>query len=129
MDALKDADTFINELVGAFPEIEEEVTDEDYKGLIGLQIGCLTRFTQKAIDNNDLDMVTKSLNFVEDNIGKVEHKIENSLYISYLGKLNIIKGSKAEKLLSGNLKKVYAGFNNYAASSQNEKLNNFLKSL
>jgi hypothetical protein len=130
MNNLKNEQAFIKELISAFPEIKNEILDEDYAGLISLQIGCFKRFTQKAIDNNDLDVVKKSFQFVEANIGTVEHKIENALYISYLGKLNIVKNSKVEKLLPDSLKRALFELNAYNTSgSKNEKLNKFLNDL
>lgn len=127
---MKNNDAFIDELVDAFPEIREEVLDEDYVGLITLQIGCFRRFTQKAIDAKDLDIVRKCFQFVDVNIGVVENKIENALYISYLAHLNIVKNSKVEKLLPNKLKNALIDINTYNNSStKNNELNNFLKDL
>jgi hypothetical protein len=130
MNAMKDNDTFINDLVNTFPEIREEVLDEDYSGLITLQIGCFRRYTQNAIDANDLDTVKKCFRFVESNIGAVENKIENALYISYLSHLNILNNSKIKSLLPPNLKSAFIAINDYNESaSKNDKLNSFLKNL
>ena len=121
---------FIDMLVKRFPEIKEEVLDEDYEGLLTLQVGCFKRFTQEAINNNDFQRVSASFEFVNELIDQVTAKVENALYISYLGHLTISKGSKVEKMLPGKLKEAYGDIHKHNSSkSQNSKLNKFLKDL
>jgi hypothetical protein len=130
MKRLKNHKIFIEEMVTAFPEIKSEVFDEDYLGAISLQIGCFRRFTQRAIDANKLDTVKKCFEFIDSNTGVVDFEIENSLCISYLGKLNIAKNSSVERLLSDKLKNVREQLTNYYEStSKNERLNSFLDGL
>lgn len=57
------------------------------------------RFTQQAIDNNDLETVKRCFEFVEENLDKVIFRIENALVISYLGKLDFDKNPRAERKL------------------------------
>lgn len=129
MNNLKDYQTFIDELINKFPEIENEILDDDYAGIISLQIGCFMRFTQNAIETNNYKIVKKCFNFVDSNIGVVEHKIENSLIISYIDKLDV-KNANIEKLLTQKLRKILIELNNYnTSSSKNIKLQNFLDSL
>lgn len=104
MSGLKDVNTFLNELIDAFPEIKDEVLDDDYEDLIALQVGCLTRFTQAAIKIEDWKTVTRCIKFVNENFDSVEFSVENSLAISYLGQLEFPRGNMAEKLLP---KKLY----------------------
>lgn len=130
MNNLKDADEFIMDLVNVFPRIREEVLDEDYEGLLTLQIGCFRKFTQEAIDEGEWNLVSQCFSFVNENIGKVEHKVENALYLSYLGKLNIGKGSRVEKLLPPDLKRAYDEIGSYHSTHpKGDKLNDFLKDL
>jgi len=130
MSQAKNVKGFIDKLVSEFPEIKDEVLDEDYEGLITLQIGCFRRFTQKAIDDSNLILVGKCFRFVEDNINNVEFPIENSLTISYLGKLNIEPNSPIERLLPKELKDIIDTLHNYYQSpSNNEKFNKFIKGL
>jgi hypothetical protein len=130
MTTLKNHECFINELVSAFPEIKDEVLDEDYLGLISLQIGCFKRFTQKAIDIDDLVTVKKCFEFVNRKFETVEFEIENALLISYLGKLNITKNSEVEKLLSTKLKGAIERLTFYYESNpKNEKRDKFLNDL
>ena len=117
-------------MITIFPEIRDEVLDECYQGLLTLQIGCFKRFTQRAIDRNDLITIKKCFDFVDEDFEAVEFKVENSLAISYLGKLNIVKDSKIEMLLSPKLKDIRTTLASYYESIlKDEKFAKFLKDL
>jgi len=121
---------FINTLVDVFPEIKDDVLDEDNDGLISLQIGYFKKFVQNAIDGDDLITVKKCFQFINDNIEKVEYNVENSIYLSFLNKLSFDKNPKAEKLLSKKLRSAKSDLDNYDASKKtNAKLNKFLDNL
>jgi hypothetical protein len=127
---MKNNITFINELVKNFPNLQKELLCDDNKGVITLQIGCFKRFTQEAIDNNDLDIVKRCFDFVDTYINDVEHRTENALVVSYLGKLKIPVDSVVENLLSKKLKKIILELNKYYTSSPtNKKLKDFLNSI
>ncbi|BAU52314.1 DUF7674 family protein [Mucilaginibacter gotjawali] len=127
MTKLKNQKIFISELVDTFPQIKSEVFDEDYKKFISLQIGCFRHFTQNAIDAGDLETVKKCFEFVDINFNAVVFRIENSLMISYLGKLEIARDSEVEKLLPVKLKKAKEELAAYYESlSKDETLNKFL---
>lgn len=127
MTKLKNRKTFIKELIGTFPQIKSEVLDEDYRKFVSLQIGCFRHFTQKAIDTGDLETVKKCFEFVDKSFETVVFEIENSLMISYLGKLKIAKDSEVEKLLPIKLKKAKEELGAYYESlSKDERLNKFL---
>jgi hypothetical protein len=130
MADLKDTTVFINELVNTFPEIRDEVFDEDYEGLTSLQIGCFRRYAQRAIDGNDLDIFERCISFVETNINSVQFEIENSLVISFLGKLDFTKNENAIKLVPDSLKNIIEALANYYSNfSKDEKLMKFLREL
>ena len=103
---LKNVENFVNDLITTFPEIKEEVLDEDYEGLITLQIGCFMRFINNAIKANDWVLIKKCMDFIQENINIVDKRIENSLVISCLGKLKIPKGSQVEGLIPKELKSI-----------------------
>ena len=127
---MQNSDDFINELANNFPLIRNEILDDDYAGLPTLQISCFTRFTQKAIDNNDLITVKKCFEFVETSFGNVELRIENALFLSYLGKLNFHTNSKAKKLLSSIFKNALTDIESYnSLNSKNDSVIKFLKDL
>jgi len=117
----KSNESFIMDLTTVFPDIREEVLDEDYLGLVSLQIGCFRRFTQRAIDRNDLITVKKCFDFADENMDIVEFAVENSLVISYLGKLNILENSTVEKMLSTKFKDLRAALASYYESSPKYK--------
>jgi hypothetical protein len=129
MSHLKNQEAFINELISTFPEIKSEVLDEDYLGLVSLQIGCFRRFTQDAIVNNNLPLVKKCFDFIDKSIDAATQDIKNSIAISYLSKLDIKKG-KIETLLSFKLKNILNELNEYYESlAKDEQLNKFLHDL
>jgi len=124
---LKDQHSFIEDLVNHFPEIKDEVLDDDWTGLITLQIGCFMRFTQKAIDTNDITTIKNCFRFVDDNLDAVEFNVENSLTISWLGKLDFAKNKVAFDLLSTKLKNLYTQLRQWNTDiPKNQKLNTFL---
>jgi hypothetical protein len=72
---LKNVENFVNDLINTFPEIKEEVLDEDYEGLITLQIGCFMRFINNAIKANNLVLFKKCMDFIQENINIVDKRI------------------------------------------------------
>ena len=121
---------FIDDLIKAFPEITDDVLDEDWRGLISLQIACFTRYTQNAIDSNNIPLSLKCFQFVEDHLNKVDLAIENSLIISWTCKLNFTNNDKLYVQFPSTLKEIRAEVeNHYNSVSSNEKLNAFLKDI
>jgi len=126
----KDEKAFIEELVNTFPEIKEEVLDEDWAGLIHLQVGDFMRFTQKAIDSNDASTALKCFQFVDENINKVGSKVENALVISWVFHLNFNRNENLHSQFPSALKEIRVKLEeHYDKASDNEKLNSFLKDL
>jgi len=130
VDKLKDTDTFIGELIRTFPELQDEVQDEDYAGLIAMQISCFTRLTQKAIDAGNWDLVVKCFSFIAGIFNSIEYKIQNAIVISYIGKLNISENCKAELLMPSEFKNIRNNLElYYNTSSTNDSVKTFLKNL
>jgi hypothetical protein len=130
MSNTHDDNSFVTKLIEEFPELKDEVLDEDYAGLISLQIGCFRRFTQQAIDLNNLDLVKKCFLFVEAIYDIVNPEVRNLLYISYIGKLKMPIGGAVEKILPERFKQIISELNTYHTSiPKNEKLNKFLEDL
>ena len=125
----RDEKAFIEDLINCFPEIKKEVLDEEIVGLLSLQVGCLTRFTQKAIDVNDLHTVSRCFHFVEESFEQVVFEIENSLVISVLGHLDFRKNPKAEKMLSEKFKDILKALKLHTIQPKSGKLTNFLKGI
>jgi hypothetical protein len=126
----EDETAFINELVNTFPEIKKDVLDEDWVGLIHLQVGCFTRYTQRAIDINNISVAMKCFKFVEDIINKVEFNIENALVLSWISHLNFNKNETLYAQFPSELKQIRIKLEeHYANASENKKLNKFLKDI
>lgn len=125
----KDEKSFINDLVDSFPEIKEDVLDETFEGLIGLQLGYFRKFTQIAIDANDIETLNRCFRFVDENFENVIFKIENSLVVSYLGHLDFSRNPNAEKILSKKIKEILKGLEMHMKQSKNDKLSDFFKNI
>ncbi|MFB9844995.1 DUF7674 family protein [Mucilaginibacter ginsenosidivorans] len=121
---------FIDQLVNNFPEIKGQVLDEDDVGLITLQMGTFKRFTQKAINENNIQTVKKCFDFISLHNSMVNSRIQNSIGITYLAKLTIRKNSKIEKLLPPELKNIRDSLHrHYNSVSENKGFNNFINEL
>ena len=120
---------FIDKLTNTFPEIKEEVMDEDFEGLITLQIGCFMRYTQKAIDTNNEISINNSFQFVLDNLESVNDRIENALYISFLNKLSFTKNISAKSLLPPKLLAAKNKMDEYDKAPHSEEVKKFLDSI
>lgn len=108
---IKTHDEFIQDLIKLFPEIEEDILDEDNMDSITLQMIEFKVFTQKAIDNNDLSTVKKCFDFINEQFNGVEYRVKNALAITYLWHLKITPNSSVERLLSTQLKDIIKGIN------------------
>jgi hypothetical protein len=97
---------FIEALVTKFPEIKDEVLDEDYDNLVSLQVGCFRRYTQKAIDANDRPTTLKCFHFADNCIDMVEFEVENSLAISWAAKLKFDSHDDLYSLFPAKLKQI-----------------------
>ncbi len=100
---------FIEVLVTKFPDIKEEVLNEDYHDLISLQVGCFTRFTQKAINAGDRNTALKCFHFADNCIDTVEYGVENSLAISWAAKLKFDNHDDLYTLFPAKIKLIREG--------------------
>lgn len=77
--------------------------DEDYQGLIHLQIACLTRYTNTCVAAGRIDEAGRILDFFHQTVEKVDTTTENALYVSFLEHLELDANNKnaqeAKKLL------------------------------
>ena len=113
---------FLNKLIECFPDMKEEILDDDYNGLFSLQVGVFRDITQKAIDTHDLENVEKYTQFILDNF---DDDVNNSIVLSYIQKLNF-KDYKTPSFFMNFQKKL----KEYEQSSYtDEKLIDFLKNI
>lgn len=75
---------FLNRLTEVFPEISDEVLDEDYAGLIHLQIACLARYANQLIQHDRFDTLESVFRLFSDTVDEVDSLTENALYVSFL---------------------------------------------
>jgi hypothetical protein len=120
---------FVNLLVAEFPEIRDEIESEDYEGLLSLQLGVFRNFTQQAIDTGNIPLAQRCLSFVNSILGRSEYKVENSLYLSYLMKLNFQKNPSLVKMLSKEILANVEGLRTKQGMAADSKLRGFLDSL
>ncbi len=102
---------FLRHLIEQFPDIKSEVEDEDYQGLIYLQIGCLTRYTNTCVVAGRIDEVRRILDFFHQTVDRVDSTTENALYVSFLEHLELDANTKnaqeAKKLLKPKYLDIY----------------------
>jgi hypothetical protein len=123
---MKDKDLFISDLIHLFPSLKEELLDEDYSPSISLQMGRFKRFIQQAIANNDLNKFDAMVDFLASNLPLVDKRIQNAIYISFLGKLDFSENPELKKRLGRHFGKAYTDIENYNNSSDSDELENFL---
>jgi len=128
--SLKNSKQFVTELISEFPEIKADILDEDHLGLISLQVGDFRNFTQRAIDHHHLDLVKRCFSFLDERIDLVDDEVQNSLFISFLGKINFGGNKLVEDLLPFKLAEIVAQLNEYDKSTEkNEQAKKFLDDL
>jgi hypothetical protein len=80
---------FLQLLTEQFPAITPELQDEDYQGLIHLQVACLTRYANHCLAIRRLDEFRRVIDFFHQTIEKVDATTENALYVSFLEHLEM----------------------------------------
>ncbi|MGX9244371.1 MULTISPECIES: DUF7674 family protein [Sphingobacterium] len=123
---MKDQNLFIKELIDLFPSLEEELSDEDYRASITFQMGCFKRFMQEVIAKNDGDKFDAMVNFLTKNLPLVDKRVQNAIYLSFLGKLDFSENPDLIKRLGQLLGKAYTDIEDYNNSPARDKVKNFL---
>ena len=123
---MKDQDLFIKELIQLFPSLKEEFLDEDYRDFITFQIGRFKRFIQQAIAKNDLNTFDVMVYFLTKNLPLVDKRVQNAVYLSFLGKLDFSENPDLKKRLGQQLGQAYTDIENYNNSPAFDKVKNFL---
>lgn len=119
------SEQFIQELCKRFPSLKNDILDEDYQRLFSLQISIFRNYTQSCIDNGDFKKVDECINFIFENFNNLDSKVENSIVLSYIGKLDF-KNYPIPKLLK-EFKEALDSYNNSALN--NQKLVDVLKKI
>ncbi len=87
---------FLGILSEQFPEIKEEIEDEDYKDLIHLQVAIFARYANDQLERKRHDELHRIFDFFEKVITKVDSRTENALYVSFLEHVELEKLNKNE---------------------------------
>ncbi|GAB3723903.1 hypothetical protein GCM10027594_04920 [Hymenobacter agri] len=90
-------EAFLQSLAESFPEIAEEVLDEDYAGLIHLQVGAMARYGNRLIQTGRFDELQKLFDFFHHTVTKVDSNTENALYVSFLEHIDMAGESEKAK--------------------------------
>lgn len=102
---------FLTSLVTQFPSLASEVFDEDYEGLIHLQVSCLTRYANACFATARLDELARVIRFFESTVERVDSSTENALYVSFLEHLELEgeteKARKAPQLLPPHYRQIW----------------------
>lgn len=94
---------FLQLLAKEFPAIAEEVLDEDYAGLIHLQVSPMARYANGLIQAGQFDELERLFNFFHQVVTKVDSVTENALFVSFLEHVDMAgeseKAQHARRLL------------------------------
>jgi len=118
---MKDQDLFIKELIQLFPSLKEEFLDQDCRASITFQMGRFKRFIQQAIAKNDGDKFDVMVDFLTKNLPLVDKRVQNAIYLSFLGKLDFSENPDLKKRLGQHLGKAYTDIENYNNSPRNNR--------
>jgi len=110
---MKDQDLFIKELIQLFPSLKEEFLDEEYRDSITFQMGSFKRFIQQAIAKNDLNTFDVMVDFLTKNLPLVDKRVQNAIFLSFLGKLDFSENPDLKKRLGQHLGGAYTDIQNY----------------
>ncbi|KKO89676.1 hypothetical protein AAW12_18890 [Sphingobacterium sp. Ag1] len=123
---MKDQDLFVNELIELFPNLKEGLLDEDYRTSITFQMGCFKSFMQEVIVKNEGDKFDAMVDYLTKNLPLVDKRVQNAIYLNFLGKLDFSENPGLRKPLRQQLGKAYTDIENYNNSPARDKVKNFL---
>ena len=97
---------FVELVLAEFPQLREEFAEAE--GLLHLEMGTFNRFSQKAIDHNDLDTLKRCYELLAGVMKTAPSEVENAIHVSFLENLDFERsphGAEARRLLPPVLKK------------------------
>ena len=87
-----DREKMVELLIEEFPEIEEDITDETWAGLVHLEASSFARHTQKTVDNRDEAQLKKCYAIARRLVLEGDDSVKNAMHVSYLEHLNLRDG-------------------------------------
>ena len=108
---------FIQLVAEQFSVIATDVLDEDWNGLIHLQVACLTRYANNCLVNSNLQEFERIVRFVDHVLPRVDSTVDNALHVSLIEDLEIDGDAplrqKARQLLSSQQLEFYVAVRNW----------------
>jgi hypothetical protein len=86
--------SFIRLLAERFPAIASDVLDEDYAGLLHLQVSFLADYANDCLAAGRLDELRRVVDFFQEMVTKKDGEVENALYVSFLEHVEMAGDSK-----------------------------------
>src|SRR5882724_2925299 len=77
---------FVQLVLTEFPQLHKELAEAD--GLLHLQMSAWSRFTQEAIERNDLDTVKRCYALLAGIMKATSPEVENAIHVSFLEQLD-----------------------------------------
>ena len=82
-------------LIEEFPGLEEDITDENWAGLVHLEASSFARYTQRQVDQGDKVELKRCFEVARKLVLEGDESIENAMHVSYLEHLNLRDGKIA----------------------------------
>ncbi|MDJ0367094.1 hypothetical protein QMK33_18240 [Hymenobacter sp. H14-R3] len=116
---------FVQLVVEQFPVVAADILDEDWAGLIHLQVACLTRHANKCVASGDLPEFTRMLRFVDYVLPKVDSALDNALHVSFIEDLMLDGDAPllqvARQLLSPKQLEFYVAIRNWETTALGQR--------
>lgn len=90
-------EAFLQLLAEEFTAIAEAVLDEDYAGLIHLQVSPMARHANEVIQTGQFDELKRLFDFFHHVVTKVDSVVENALFVSFLEHIDMAGESEKAK--------------------------------
>ena len=79
----------VEALIEAFPSLEEDIKDEVWTGLVYLEVGCFTKYTQERINSGDREELKRCFELARRFMLDGDPEVKNAMNVSYLEHLNL----------------------------------------
>ena len=107
------SEEFIEALVAEFPELTDEIREDE--GLLHIQMGAFGRLTEAAIARGELETVDRCFALAHRAFRDADPPLKNALNVSYLEELDFSgeHGAAAERRMTSLLRQGYTEMRDY----------------
>ncbi len=84
-------------LLKQFPEIAEDLTDDDLAGLGYMQVACFMRYTQRQIDEGRKPELQRCFDTARRFMLEGDDELQNAMGVAYLEHLNLKDGKRPRR--------------------------------